>query len=50
MARSFEALARMGDAAAVFRAHPDYTAQEAMIASMRVVLQAGSLWDKPHVA
>ena len=38
--RQFDALLRMGDAAAVFRAHPNYAAPEAIVQSIRVVLRA----------
>jgi hypothetical protein len=38
--RQFEALVRMGDAAAVFRAHPLYEAPDAIVQSIRVVLKA----------
>jgi RNA polymerase sigma factor (sigma-70 family) len=44
--RQFNALLRMGDAAAVFRAHPNYEAPEAIVQSIRVVLRAeGYLGD-----
>jgi RNA polymerase sigma factor (sigma-70 family) len=44
--RHFDALKRMGDAAAVFRAHPAYEAPEAIVQSIRVVLRAeGYLGD-----
>lgn len=44
--RQFDALLRMGDAAAVFRAHPSYEAPEAIVQSIRVVLRAeGYLGD-----
>jgi len=44
--RQFDALVRMGDAAAVFRAHPAYEAPEAIVQSIRVVLRAeGYLGD-----
>jgi hypothetical protein len=46
--RQFDALVRMGDAAAVFRAHPAYEAPEAIVQSIRVVLRAeGYLGDDP---
>lgn len=38
--RRFDALLRMGDAAEVFRAHPDYRAPEAQRSAIRAVLQA----------
>jgi RNA polymerase sigma factor (sigma-70 family) len=38
--RQFDALVRMGDAAAVFRAHPTYVAPEAIVQAIRVVLRA----------
>ncbi len=45
--RHFDALVRMGDAAAVFRAHPDYQAPAAMIGVIRAVLtQEGYLGDE----
>ena len=44
--RQFDALVRMGDAAAVFRAHPGYEAPTTMIQAIRVVLRAeGYLGD-----
>jgi RNA polymerase sigma factor (sigma-70 family) len=44
--RQFDALVRMGDAAAVFRAHPTYEAPEAIVQAIRVVLRAeGYLGD-----
>ena len=44
--RQFDTLLRMGDAAAVFRAHPSYEAPEAIVQSIRVVLRAeGYLGD-----
>lgn len=44
--RQFDALVRMGDAAAVFRAHPDYDAPETIVHSIQVVLRAeGYLGD-----
>jgi RNA polymerase sigma factor (sigma-70 family) len=42
--RQFDALVRMGDAAAVFRAHPAYEAPEAVVQSIRVVLRAEGYW------
>jgi RNA polymerase sigma factor (sigma-70 family) len=46
--RQFEALVRMGDAAAVFRAHPRYEAPDAIVQSIRVVLKAeGYLGNDP---
>jgi RNA polymerase sigma factor (sigma-70 family) len=45
--RQFDVLLRMGDAAAVFRAHPNYEAPEAIVQSIRVVLRAeGYLGDE----
>jgi RNA polymerase sigma factor (sigma-70 family) len=38
--RQFGALVRMSDAAAVFRAHPDYRAPERLIAAIRSVLRS----------
>ncbi len=44
--RQFDGLLRMGDAAAVFRAHPDYEAPEAIVQGIRMVLRAeGYLGD-----
>jgi RNA polymerase sigma factor (sigma-70 family) len=46
--RQFDALLRMGDAAAVFRAHPNYEAPDAVLQSIRLVLRAeGYLGDEP---
>lgn len=39
----FSALLRLGDAAAVFRAHPDYQAPEAQLGAIRAVLRAEGL-------
>jgi hypothetical protein len=39
--RRFDDLVRMGDAAAVFRAHPEYQAPESVVQSIRTVLRAG---------
>jgi RNA polymerase sigma factor (sigma-70 family) len=48
--RHFDALVRMGDAAAVFRAHPDYQAPAAMIGAIRAVLaQEGYLGEERTV-
>ncbi len=38
--RQFDALLRMGDTAALFRAHPSYEAPEAIVQGIRVVLRA----------
>lgn len=44
--RQFDALVRMGDTAAVFRAHPAYEAPENIVQAIRVVLRAeGYLGD-----
>ena len=44
--RQFDALVRMGDTAAVFRAHPRYDAPASIVQSIRVVLRAeGYLGD-----
>ncbi len=49
--RQFDALVRMGDVAAVFRAHPTYEAPEAIAQAIRVVLRAeGFLGDGDHAA
>lgn len=45
-ATGFETLVRMGDAAAVFRAHPRYTTPEAMAAAIRSVLRSEGFWDR----
>jgi RNA polymerase sigma factor (sigma-70 family) len=42
--RAFDALVRVGDAAAVFRAHPDYQAPESQRAAIRAVLRAEGFW------
>ena len=42
--RAFDALVRVGDAAAVFRAHPDYRAPESQRAAIRAVLRAEGFW------
>ena len=45
--RQFDALLRMGDAAALFRAHPNYRAPQAMVGAIRAVLrQEGYLGDE----
>jgi len=46
--RRFDSLVRMGDAATVFRAHPDYTAPEAMLSAIRNVLRSEGFWDGLH--
>lgn len=43
-AAQFDALLRMSDAAAVFRAHPDYLAPESMTAAIRSVLRQEGFW------
>jgi RNA polymerase sigma factor (sigma-70 family) len=46
--RQLEALLRMGDAAAVFRAHPDYRAPGAQLDAIRSVLRTEGYWsDRP---
>jgi RNA polymerase sigma factor (sigma-70 family) len=42
--RAFDALVRVVDAAAVFRAHPDYQAPESQRAAIRAVLRAEGFW------
>lgn len=42
--RAFDALVRVGDVAAVFRAHPDYQAPESQRAAIRAVLRAEGFW------
>jgi RNA polymerase sigma factor (sigma-70 family) len=44
VARNFESLVRMSDAASVFRAHPDYSAPESMIPAIRSVLSSEGFW------
>lgn len=45
-ARHFDALVRLSDAAALFRAHPEYRAPDAMVGAIRSVLRAeGYLGD-----
>jgi RNA polymerase sigma factor (sigma-70 family) len=44
--QNFGRLVRMGDAALVFRAHPEYAAPEAMIAAVRAVLRDEGFWDQ----
>ena len=46
VARAFDALVRVGDAAAVFRAHPDYQAPESQRAAIRAVLSAEGFWGE----
>jgi hypothetical protein len=43
--RNFDNLVRMGDAASVFRAHPDYAAPDKMIPAIRAVLRSEGFWD-----
>jgi Sigma-70, region 4 len=43
--RQFDALVRLGDAAAVFRAHPDYQAPQAQLEAIRAVLQSQGWLD-----
>jgi len=47
--RQFDALVRMGDAASLFRAHPEYQVPESMRAAIRAVLRAEGYWgdDRP---
>jgi RNA polymerase sigma factor (sigma-70 family) len=42
--RHFGAMLRMSDAAALFRAHPDYHAPASMVAAIRGVLRAEGYW------
>ena len=42
--RHFDSLVRMGDAAALFRAHPTYRAPESMRGAIRAVLSAEGYW------
>jgi RNA polymerase sigma factor (sigma-70 family) len=44
--RHFDALLRLGDAASVMRAHPDYRAPEAQRGAIRAVLQASGYWPQ----
>ena len=50
--RQFDALVRMSDAAALFRAHPEYRVPESMVAAIRSVLRAEGYWSRddarPH--
>jgi hypothetical protein len=43
--RQFGAMVRLGDAAALFRAHPEYQAPDAMRAAIRSVLKMEGFWD-----
>lgn len=47
--RQFDSLTRMGDAVALFRAHPVYGAPDSLHGAIRTVLRAGGYWprDKP---
>ena len=45
--RHFDALLRMSDAAAVFRAHPAYRAPDTMLGAIRAVLDAEGYWHSP---
>ena len=47
--RHFDALVRIGDAAAVFRAHPEYQAPDSQLGAIRAVLQAEGFFgnDQP---
>jgi RNA polymerase sigma factor (sigma-70 family) len=46
--RQLDALQRLGDAAAVLRAHPEYSAPSAQLAALRAVLKSeGMLGDEP---
>ncbi len=42
--RQFSAFVRLGNAASVLRAHPDYRAPEAMLGAIRAVLHAEGFW------
>jgi RNA polymerase sigma factor (sigma-70 family) len=46
-AARFDALVRLGDAAALLRAHPEYRAPEAMLGAIRAVLRAEGMLDGP---
>ena len=46
--RQFGALVRMSDAAALFRAHPEYLAPATMIEGIRAVLSAEGYWRGPN--
>ncbi len=48
--RTFDALVQLGDAAALFRAHPAYQAPEAMLAAIRLMLQSARLGPPPGEA
>lgn len=43
--RHFDAMVRMSDAAALFRAHPDYRAPDAMMRAIRNVLSSEGYWQ-----
>lgn len=43
--RQFDAIVRMGDAAAVFHAHPAYRAPQTMIGAIRAVLRVEGHWE-----
>lgn len=43
--RNYSALVRMSDAAAVFRAHPDYQAPGSLMLAIRSVLKAERYWN-----
>jgi hypothetical protein len=45
-AKNLDALLRVGEAAAIFRAHPQYQAPESMRAAIRSVLTAEGLWTQ----
>jgi len=45
----FESMVRMADAAAVFRAHPDYRAPDSLIGAIRAVLRTEGQWDDRSV-
>jgi RNA polymerase sigma factor (sigma-70 family) len=45
--RAFDALVQLGDAAALFRAHPDYQAPQALLGAIREVLHSARLGSPP---
>ena len=46
VAERFDRLVRMGDAAAVFRAHPAFEAPDTMIGAIRAVLHDAGYWQR----
>jgi hypothetical protein len=46
LARQLDAVVRMGDAAALFRAHPNYQAPQSMRTAIRAVLRSEGYWDE----